>query len=56
MTLWVEVTQGKSSSYHVMWPYKHRGSGDAMILICHVILQNHVIIWLFDFMGKRQSS
>ena len=26
-----------------------------MFLVCHVISQNHVIIWSFDFMGKRNS-
>ena len=26
------------------------------ILVCHVILQDHVIIWSCDFMGTSHSS
>ena len=25
-----------------------------MFLVCHMISQNHVIIWSFYFMGKKQ--
>ena len=32
--------------------HKHCSSGDTMLLVCHMISQNHIILWLFDFMGK----
>ena len=32
--------------------YKHRGSGDKVFLICLVILQDHVIKWLCEFLGR----
>ena len=38
VTLEIEFTQGKSSSWHILW---HCGSGDITILVCHVILQYH---------------
>ena len=32
--------------------HKHSSSGDIMILVYHVILQDHMIKGLSDFMGK----
>ena len=32
--------------------YMHCGSDDIMILVCHVILQNHVIEGSWDFMDQ----
>ena len=31
------------------------GSGDVMVLVCHVILQDHVIKGSRDFTGRRPS-
>ena len=36
--------------------HKHRGSGDIMVLSCHVILEDHVMIGPYDFLGKKPSS
>ena len=47
--LWLKVTQGKSSSCQVFWPWA-LGSKD-MLLVCYVISVNNVVIWPFDFMG-----
>ena len=35
--------------------HRHCGSGDKMVLVCHVISQDHVIKGSFDFMGGRPS-
>ena len=32
--------------------HKHSGSGDIMVSVCHVILQEHVIKGSFDFIGE----
>ena len=40
MILQARAHQGKLSSCHVWWD-KQRGSGAKMILVCHVILQDH---------------
>ena len=32
--------------------HRHCGSEDIMILVCHVVSQNHVIKESFDFIGK----
>ena len=34
---------------------KRCGSKDIMILVCHVTLQDHVIIWSIDFKGRGPS-
>ena len=34
--------------------HRHSVHGYLIILVCHVILQNCLIIWSFDFMGERQ--
>ena len=34
---------------------RHCRSGDIMVLICHVISQNHVLKRSFDVMGRRRS-
>ena len=43
-------------SYHLtkLGGYKHCGSGNIMVLICHMTSQDHVIQWLCDFMGGSQ--
>ena len=53
VTLWVESLK---ASYHPVrfCGHRHCGSGD-MFLVCHVVSQNHVIIWSFDFKGIKQS-
>ena len=28
------------------------GSGDIMVLVCHVISEDHLVKWPSDFMGK----
>ena len=35
--------------------HKHCGSGDTMVLIGHVILQDHMIKMSWDFMGETPS-
>ena len=35
--------------------YRHCGSRDLIVLVCHVILQDHVIKGLRDFMGRSTS-
>ena len=35
--------------------YRHSGSGDIMVFVCHVTLQDHVIKALIDFMVKSPS-
>ena len=34
---------------------RHCGSGDIMVLVCHVISPNHLIVCSFDVMSKSQS-
>ena len=34
--------------------HRYFGNGD-MFLVCHVILQDHVITWLCDYMGRTSS-
>ena len=33
--------------------HRNCGSGDLMILVCHVISQDYVIIWSCDFIGRK---
>ena len=51
-----EFIKGNSSLYIPTLPkfgsHKHCGSGYIMILVCHVILQDHVVMWSCDFMGR----
>ena len=54
MTLWVEVTQGKSSSCLVCG-HKHCGSGDTMFLVCHVISLDHMTKGWSNIMGGSRS-
>ena len=35
--------------------YRHCGSGDKMMLVCHVTLQDQVITGSRDFMGRSSS-
>ena len=35
--------------------HRHCDSGDIMILVCHMILQDHVIKWSFEFTGRIPS-
>ena len=48
MTLKVEVNQGKLHSA-TFGGHKHTGSGDIIVLVCHVTLQDHVINALFGY-------
>ena len=36
--------------------HRHCGSGDIMVLVCHVISQHHVIKRSYDFMGRNPSK
>ena len=36
--------------------HRHGGSGDIMILVRHVILQDHVIKGLWDTIGRNRSE
>ena len=47
MTLWIGAPQGKLQTYH-----RYCGSGDIMVLVCHMILQDHVIKGSRHFMGR----
>ena len=31
--------------------HRHRGNGDIMVLVCHVILQEQMMKGLYDFIG-----
>ena len=53
--LWVEVTQGKSSSCHVLWS-QALWQWTYNVLVCQVISQNLVIIWSFDYTNKKLST
>ena len=42
-TTWMEAPQGKSPTLVAKFgDHRHYGSGDIMVLVCHVILQDHV--------------
>ena len=43
----------KLPSCEIWW---HCGSEDIMILVCHVILQGHLIKKSSDFMGRSPSG
>ena len=36
----------------MMFGHRHCGSGDMMVLVCHVILQDHVVKGYCDFMAR----
>lgn len=36
--------------------HKHRGSGDKIVLVFHIILQGHVTKESFNFMGGSRSA
>ena len=56
MTLWLEFAQGKSPSWHIL-EHRDSGSGDIMVLVCHMILQNNMInvIWLDKLVPMKVS-
>ena len=35
--------------------HRHSGSGDIMVLVCYMILQNHTIKQSYNFMGRSPS-
>ena len=35
--------------------HRHSGSGDIMVLICHVISQGHVMNWSYELKGRNPS-
>ena len=37
------------------WQWRCSGSGDVMVLACHVMLQDHLIRGSCDFMGSNPS-
>ena len=43
--------------HHPAWfcRYKYFGSGDKMVLRCHVISQDHVVEGSSNFMGKSSA-
>ena len=45
-------------SYHPakLGGYRHRGSEDIMVLICHVIVQDRMTKWSYDFMRRSPSG
>ena len=52
VTLWLGAPIGK---YHPakFGGHMHCGSADVMALVCHAMLQNHVIKGSCDFMGRN---
>ena len=46
--------QGRLSSCQI-GGYRHSGSGDIMVFVCHVTFQDHVIKALNDFMVRNHS-
>ena len=54
VTLWVGVLHGKSP-YCTVCGHRHCGSGDIMILICHVISQDYLTQKLCDFLARSAS-
>ena len=56
MTLRLGGPQGKSPFYQV-WQPQACGSGDIMVLICHVISEDHVIKGSYEFMvGSHKDN
>ena len=54
ITLWVEPHNSTSPPYQVWWPQTETlGSEDVKVLVYHMILQNHMIKELLDFMGQN---
>ena len=51
---WVGDSQGKSASYQHWWLW-HCGTGDIMVLFCHLISQDHAIKESCDFTGGSFS-
>ena len=39
----------------LVWCYKHCGSQDKMVLVCHVISEDYLIKRSYDFMGRKAS-
>ena len=54
MTLSVVGPQGRSLLYK-FGDNRQCGSGDVMVLVCHLILQDHVIEGSCDFKSKPPS-
>ena len=52
--MWFYGLESIKVSYHPtkFGGHGHCGSGDIIILVCHVTLQDHVIKGLCDFIGK----
>ena len=55
VTLWVGAPIVRSHHPAKFGGQRHCGSRYKMVLVCHVILQDHVIKGLCDFMGSSQS-
>ena len=54
MTLWVGAHEGKFH-FAKFTGHRHFGSRDIMVFICHLTLQDHMIIALYDFKFKSPS-
>ena len=54
MVMWLYGWKSLKVSHNLatFCDHKHCSSGDTMFLVCHVISQNQIVIWLFDFMDK----
>ena len=53
VTLWVAVAKVNSACHKVV-AHIHSVSGDKMVLVCHMILQDHVIKGSLDFSGFQE--
>ena len=55
-TTWMEAPQGKSPTLVAKFgDHRHYDSGDIMVLVCHVNLQDHVTYGSINFMGDGLS-
>ena len=51
-----DFMKGKPSLYVPTLPKLHCVTGYVIVLVYHMILQDHMIIWSRDFMGKSHLS